>query len=356
MGIYQRGKVWWIDYYDQNRERVQESSYSSNRHDAEDLLAVRQSEVFRGVFRRPVKITFGEFGKKYMEYAKTNKRSWLRDEQMLKQLEQFFGTERDLREIRPVDIEKYKTSRREAVSDSTVNRELALLKRMFNLAIDWDFFFAVNPVRRVKFFREFTIRARVLGIEEEKRLIQHASPFLQDLIVFGLHTGLRVGEIFSLCWSDVDLENSILNVLAQKTGKTRTVPINSSGMKVLRAWEMNRKNDLVFYNCQTGNRFIDLKAGFAIACRRAKIDGVSWHTLRHSFASRLIERGADLVTVQQLLGHSTVNTTMRYAHSSLDSKRAAVEKLENRDNFGDNLVTMHQNAAKKIVPLSQKRL
>ena len=61
------------------------------------------------------------------------------------------------------------------------------------------------------------------------------------------------------------------------------------------------------------------------------------------------------MTVQQLLAHLTVNTTIRYAHTSLDSKRAAVEKLENRDSFGDNLVTMHQNAAKKIVPLSQNR-
>jgi integrase len=164
-----------------------------------------------------------------------------------------------------------------------------------------------------------------------------------------------VGEIFSLRWSDVDLGNSLLNVFAQKTGKTRTVPINSRGMKVLRAWESNRKNDLVFYNCQTGNRFVDLKAGFAIACRKAKIDGVSWHTLRHTFASRLLESGADIVTVQQLLDHSTVITTMRYAHSSLDSKRAAVEKLEKLDRFGDNLVTMHQNAAKKILPLSQTR-
>lgn len=350
MGIYRRGGIWWIDYYDQNRERVQESSCSSNRRDAQDLLAVRQSEVTRGVFKRPVKISFGEFGKKYMAYAKTNKRSWLRDEQMLKQLEEFFGTQRDLSDIRPVEIEKYKMYRYETVSGATVNRELALLKRMFNLAIDWDLFLAANPVRRVKFFREFTIRARVLSIEEEEKLIRHASPFMQDLMVFGLHTGLRVGEIFSLRWSDVDLEKNILNILAQKTGKTRTVPLNSSGLKVLRAWEMNRKNDHVFYNCQTGNRFVDLKAGFSLACRKAKIDGVSWHTLRHTFASRLLERGVDIVTVQQLLGHSTVTVTMRYAHTSLDSKRAAVEKL---DGSCDSLVTVAPKCSTKILQLSQ---
>jgi Phage integrase family len=89
--------------------------------------------------------------------------------------------------------------------------------------------------------------------------------------------------------------------------------------------------------------------------RVAKCSSTSCACLRHTFASRLLESGADIVTVQQLLDHSTVITTLRYAHSFLDSKRAAVEKLEKPDRFGDNLVTMHQNAAKKILPLSQNR-
>ena len=79
------------------------------------------------------------------------------------------------------------------------------------------------------------------------------------------------------------------------------------------------------------------KAGFALACKKAGIDGVTWHTLRHTFASRLVNRGVDIVTVQQLLGHSTVTVTMRYTHTNLDSKRAAVAKLEG---FSDNLVTV----------------
>jgi site-specific recombinase XerD len=99
---------------------------------------------------------------------------------------------------------------------------------------------------------------------------------------------------------------------------------------------MGRKNDFVFYNHETGKPFVDLKAGFALACRKAGITDVSWHTLRHTFASRLLDRGVDIVTVQQLLGHSTVVTTMRYTHTNLDSKRNAVARLEG---FGDNLVT-----------------
>lgn len=327
MGVYRRGGKWWVDYFDRSRQRIQESSHSSIRRDAEQLLALRKSEVLRGVYRRPVKITLGEFSERYMEHAKANKRSWLRDEQMLKPLKKYFGSERQLTEVGPVDIEGYKLRRRAQVSGSTVNRELALLKRMFNLAAAWDLFLERNPVCRVKFFREFNIHRRILGLEEEDRLRTSAAPFLQDLIVFALNTGLRVGEVFSLQWSHVDLEKGILNVFALKTGKTRPVPINSEARRVLEAWALGRKNDFVFYNHDTGRPFVDLKTGFALACRKAGISGVTWHTLRHTFASRLVDRGVDIVTVQQLLGHSTVTVTMRYTHTNLDSKRAAVEKL-----------------------------
>src|SRR5207245_2597391 len=124
VGVYRRGAVWWIDYYDQNRERVQESSQSSNKRDAEALFALRKSEIVRSVFRRPVKITFDKFGDRYMEHAKANKRSWLRDEQMYRKLKEFFGSERQLTDFNPADIEGYKLHRRKEVSGSTVNREL----------------------------------------------------------------------------------------------------------------------------------------------------------------------------------------------------------------------------------------
>ena len=337
MGVYRRGGVWWIDYYDQHRERVQESSQSSNKRDAEALFALRKSEIVRGVFRRPVKITFNEFGKRYMEHAKANKRSWLRDEQMYRKLKEFFGSERQLTDFNPADIEGYKLHRRKEVSGSTVNRELALLKRMFNLAIDWELFRDLNPVRKVKFFRELNTGTRVVSPEEEESLLRNAAPYIQDLIRFALNTGLRTGEIFILRWSNVDFEKNILNVFAPKTQKTRAVPINSDARKVLEFWALGRKNEFVFYNFETGKPFVDLKSGFGLACRKAGINGVTWHTLRHTFASRLVSRGVDIVTVQQLLGHSAIAVTMRYTHTNLDSKHAAVAKLEA---FGDTLVTV----------------
>jgi site-specific recombinase XerD len=135
----------------------------------------------------------------------------------------------------------------------------------------------------------------------------------------------------------VDPKRGILTVFAPKTQRLREVPINMEARKVLEAWWLAKKNDFVFYNPETGKPFVDLKAGFALACRKAGISGVTWHTLRHTFASRLVNSGVDIVTVKELLGHSSISVTMRYAHTNFESKRAAVEKL---DGFGDNLVTV----------------
>ena len=110
-------------------------------------------------------------------------------------------------------------------------------------------------------------------------------------------------------------------------------------------WTLGRKNEFVFYNQKTGEPFVDLDAGLQLACEKAEISGVTWHTLRHTFASRLLERGVDIVTVKELLGHSTVTVTMRYTHSSLASKVVAVGKLAA---LLQSSYTLHQNAAVRV--------
>jgi site-specific recombinase XerD len=97
--------------------------------------------------------------------------------------------------------------------------------------------------------------------------------------------------------------------------------------RILETWVKGKRNEFVFYNYETGKPFVDLRAGFALACQKAGITGVTWHILRHTFASRLLERGVDIVTVQQLLGHSTITVTMRYTQTNLESKKVAVTRL-----------------------------
>ena len=101
----------------------------------------------------------------------------------------------------------------------------------------------------------------------------------------------------------------------------------------------------------TGKPLRDLKAGFKLACKKAGISGVTWHTLRHTFASRLVSRGEDIVTVKELLGHSTVTVTMRYAHTNMASKREAVRNLVPSC---DNLVTMPRKMPQYLKIVTQE--
>ena len=111
-----------------------------------------------------------------------------------------------------------------------------------------------------------------------------------------------------------------------------------------RGWTFSQKHGPhVFYNPVTGGRFLNLKVGFKAILKRAGLTGITWHTLRHTFASRLTRSGVDLVTVKELLGHSTINTTMRYAHSNHDTKARAVAKLPT----SDKVVTQVPRKAKK---------
>ena len=95
----------------------------------------------------------------------------------------------------------------------------------------------------------------------------------------------------------MDLDKGVINSFSDKTQKLRIVPINSEVRTILEFCNLGRKNEYVFYNQKTGEQFIDLDAGLRLACKKAETEGVTWHTLRHTFASRLLERGADIITV-----------------------------------------------------------
>jgi len=334
MALYQRGRTWYVDFY-ANGRRVQESTGTRNKREAEKVHALRISEVERGVYARAVRISFIDFGKRYMDHAKSHKRSWLRDEQMLNRLNSFFG-DAMLTDINPVRVEGYQQERVQEVCPSTVNRETALLKHMLNLAERWELRQGSNPVRFIKFLPEDNLKFQTLSEEDELALLAHCPPYLQDMIVFAINTGLRCGDIFKMQWEEVDLEAPRLKIIMQKSRKPLVIPLNDTALCILEAWHGMKKGPYVFYNQMTGDRFRDLKGGFKLACKQAGLKGITWHTLRHTFASRLIRNGTDIVTVKELLGHSTIVVTMRYAHTNDEAKVKAVKSVGG----SDRVVTM----------------
>ena len=326
MKLYQRGRVWYLTFYVRGK-RVQESTGTSDRRKAEKFCALRLSEVERGEYAQSAKITLTQFGRQYLDYAKANKRSWLRDEQIMTHLNRALG-KTQLGDIGALQIERYKLDRlKQSASPATVNREMALLKHMFNLAGHWQLFFGKNPVRGVKFLQEDNLQIRSLSEVEEGKLLQCCSPYLQDLVTFAINTGLRLGEILNLKWKEVDLENAAIKLLVRKNQRILEIPLNDSALAVVNGWSGLRKCEYVFYNPETGGPWKDLWLGLKKACCKAGLEDVTWHTFRHTFASRLTRNGADLVTVKELLGHSSISVTMRYAHTNRDAKRRAVELI-----------------------------
>jgi integrase len=249
---------------------------------------------------------------------------------MLAQLQRYFGNPM-LTDITPLRVEGYQQARATEVSPATVNRELALLKHMLNLSERWGLHQGPNPVRFVRFLREDNYQFRTLSHDEERALLEHCPAYLQDMVLFAINTGLRCGDVFDLKWEEVDLENKRLNLIMGKTRRPLEVPLNEVACSTLTAWAGIKKCPYVFYNLATGDRFRDLKAGLNKAVRETGLENVTWHTFRHTFASRLTRNGVDLVTVKELLGHSTITVTMRYAHTNREMKERAVKSASGSD-------------------------
>ena len=224
-----KSHYWYIDYTVNDKRKWESVGRVGevSKADAKKLLALRRTEILQGKFKVPdnrVAPTFSEFSKEYLEYAKANKKSWDRDACSLRSLVPVFGSY-TLSDISPILIEKYKLARKKSVSARTVNIDLSLLKRMFNLGIDWDKC-QTNPVSKVKFYKEEPSKTRVLSEEEEHRLMESCADHIKPIILTALNTGMRYGEIINLCWKDVYLEAGYINVAKSKSGKSRQIPIN----------------------------------------------------------------------------------------------------------------------------------
>lgn len=329
MAIYERSGKWFIDYYYQGR-RVRESVGTSKRA-AERALATRRTEILQGRYRwlsEKSSVLFESLAAEYRKYSAANKRSWRRDETSLKVLEKFFRG-RQLTAVTPWLVEKYKQARlEEGVKPATLNRELACLKHMFSLAVRWGKL-TEHPLRTVKLLREENRIERILLPEEETRFLQAAHEPLRTILVVALNTGMRLGEILRLPWACVDLEQKLVTVVNPKNGRSRRIPMNASLAQALKA-QRERKSSgevFVFADPQTGEPLGSVKTAFKGSLERAEVAPLRFHDLRHTFATRLVGIGVDLLTIKELLGHTSITMTMRYAHPSQENMRVAVERL-----------------------------
>lgn len=245
---------------------------------------------------------------------------------------------------------------------ATANRHLTRLRGVMSRAVEWGVLrehplgkvrrLKVDQRGRVRFLathemealrdaldaREETIRAERDSANgwrkaREKELMPDLreatfADHLKPLVLISLNTGMRRGEVFNLQWSDINFVGKVLTVEGEtsKSGQTRHIPINREALEVLEGWrdQQSRETGYVFPG-KDGNRLDNVKKSWDGLLKLAQIEGFRWHDLRHTFASRLVMAGVPLNTVRELLGHSDIAMTLRYAHLAPDSKAAAVE-------------------------------
>ena len=278
--------------------------------------------------------TLGEIIEKFLTWYKNVREfaSYRRHKVSSKHIIKFFGSNTPLEKINNGKVEEYKLWRKEqGVSPVTINKELRFLATMINRAVEFEW------IPQHKLYRKAILikgvenkRLRYLSKNEEKRLIEAIKcPLLKDIVIFALNTGLRKEEILSLKWSNIDFETRcvILEPYETKNKKRHILPLNSKAWQVIKRRFKQRAEGCPYVFHRNGRKVNSIRTAFENALKRAGIKDFHFHDLRHTFASRLVQKGADLYVVKELLNHSDITTTQRYAHLRLDNLKKAVEKL-----------------------------
>lgn len=345
MGLVKRGNIWWMNFMFQG-QRIRRSTGTTSRQLAGAILAKVKVQLIEGQYfdsRQERARTFGELMDRFEQEHLVKLASRQICQVFVKHFRAFFG-DRTLAEITPKVIVEYKSRRYAAgVGPATINRELTCLGKAFSLAKrEWEWC-RENPVSRVSLEKGVTKRDRWLTEEEEIRLLAACPFWLRDLVIFALHTGMRLGEVLALTWNGVDLARSTVIVFRSKNGERRTIPLNQTVMALLKEKSrVQHINTVLVFPSKTGT-LLDanhLRRAFRVAISRAELQDFHFHDLRHTFATRLVQSGVDLYKVQRLLGHKTSVMTQRYAHHCPESLRDGVEVLDRRTHCGTKLTTV----------------
>jgi integrase len=341
--VNKNGITWQIDYYDPQGKRKMKCFPLKKEAEAYlgKVQAAKREGRYHDIFdvKKESQLTLNDLAARYKENFGDQKAFATSKRYLLDVVRGHFG-DRRLSQVTYLDLETYRNRRKATPvmggkprTEASVNREMALISHMLTKAVEWGLL-ENSPFKKGKrlMLKENNHRLRFLTEAEIEALLRSCddlktyTPHLRPIVETALHTGMRRGELLSLKWEQI--RNGFIYLTETKSGKGRQIPINDRLAEVFR--EVRRGNQLkspyVFCDSQ-GRRFLEVKRSFASACRRAGIEAFRFHDLRHTFASRLVMRGASLKAVQELLGHASMAMTMRYAHLSHEHLRDSVNLL-----------------------------
>lgn len=327
MRVYERLGRWYVDF-SYNGKRYRKSAGWTKREALLKLgkIVERLKEETASVVPVSAPRTFSEYATEYLALSKAEKApsTFHRESCKMRFLVKIFA-ERQLDAITAVDIEQHKQARLTKAKPATVNRELALLKHMFTKMVDWGYV-RENPAKRVKLLKEPPGRIRYLSHEERRLLLEECEVMLKAVVLTALETGMRKGELQNLTWKDVDLERRTITVVKTKNNESRVLPISDTLLLTLQKLYIDRRSRCVFAK-DDGTPYGNWRSPFERALKRAGIEDFRFHDLRHTFASYLVMAGVDIRTVQVLMGHKTIQMTMRYSHLSQAHLLDAVNRV-----------------------------
>jgi integrase len=310
-----------------NGKRVKSYKSEWSEQDAQTALAKALLDVEEPKSEAS-SITFEEAKCRYLA-AKARKKSIDGDKRYLAMFESVFGAATPLAEITGARISGWKSERLSAVCPQTrepykaaaINRPLALLRHLLRVAHEeWE---VLLTVPKIKLEREGQGRLRWLTEEEIVALLsaclRSRNAELHAAVIVAINTGLRRAELLGLTWDRVDQSRGVIRLEITKSGRRREVPLNDDSYHALLGLRPKAAGRVF----QTRS----IRTAFENAVETAKLDNVTFHTLRHTFASWAMMRGVSLRELQELLGHSSLAMTMRYAHLALEHLRTAVSRL-----------------------------
>lgn len=322
MSVYKRGRVWWVKIQHDGKV-IRRSSRSTSRSIAvqfERDLTTELDRIARGGRERfTLRAAVGRFLSEHLPTirASTAQRYKISARALLDRLGSLH-----LDEVTRPRLSEFVAYRKgQKRSASTIRHDLAVLSKIYSLACNaWEWADA-NPVRS---FDKSAIgrvnwRIRFLTPAEEHKLrreLRH--PVVTAVALGSLYTGMRRGEVMGLRWTDFDWDRSEIYLKTTKGGVPRVVPMSDTARAHFKAQPRHITSKLVF--CTPDGRPFSqdtMHQSFARAMARAKIEDFKFHDLRHTFATRFVQAGGRIERLQLILGHTTIQMTMRYAHLAI---------------------------------------
>ena len=346
-GVWYENPIWWIAYYHRGKE-YRESSESESDAQALKRLKERVKQLGRGtIIPIEEKVTFESMAKDLLyDYEINAKRSSCSARLSISHLSQYFGLDKAL-DITTDRVRSYISQRqKEDASNTSINRELSALKRMFALAVQAG---KLSTRPFIPTLEENNARQGFLDHGSFLAVKDRLPDALKDALSFLYHSAWRVGEMRSLEWRDVDLEGKFIRLRPEisKNKDGRLLYLNGELLEIIKRAEMRRQPDCVYVFHRNGERIGDFRKTWKTACKNAGLDGILVHDLRRTAVRNMIRAGVPERVAMALSGHKTRSIFDRYNIVSEADLIQASEKIH------AHLQTRSQTP--KVMPMTERK-